>query len=420
VASLVTDLPEALLRQTALLASLCQAGELAGIHLEGPFLSPACRGAQDPSKMQAPSAELVARVAEAAQGFFATMTIAPEFPGITPGGEGLGGGLNSGGGHGSGGSPTGADTAAPVSLPQAPDSAGLSVVEALAAVGAVPSFGHTDCTADQLQAAVEAAAKALSRAAAGELRRPRLPGHGIAGGLGGIGGMAEGGDGGLPGRTQPGAAAGELSSPTLTGDGTGGGLDDIRGMAGGNGERRPRRARSLRPTATHLFNGMRPIHHRRPGPALECLAQASGGTMVVELVADGVHLAPKTVADVFELAAPGAVMLVTDAMAAAGMPDGSYQLGPMAVTVTGGVARLTGGESIAGGTAHLIDVVRTTVVESKVPLAVAVRAASSTPAAVLGLAAEVGALRAGLRADLLLTDAGLVPREVYRGGVLLA
>lgn len=172
-------------------------------------------------------------------------------------------------------------------------------------------------------------------------------------------------------------------------------------------------------TATHLFNGMRPLHHRAPGPIAACLAAAARGEMVVELVADGTHLVPGTIRSVFQLVGADQVALVTDAMAAAGMPDGQYELGPMAVTVRDGVARLTDpqdpeGGSIAGGTAHLLDVVRT-VVGSGVPLADAVRSASTVPARVLGLA-DVGGLVAGRRADVVVTDGDLQVRTVLRGG----
>jgi len=176
-------------------------------------------------------------------------------------------------------------------------------------------------------------------------------------------------------------------------------------------------------TATHLFNGMPPLHHRAPGPVAACLAAAASGDLVPELIADGVHLAPATVRSMIATLGADHVVLVTDAMAAAGMPDGSYELGPMAVTVHEGVARLTDPEhpddpsagAIAGGTARLLDVVRVTV-EAGVPLAEAVRAASWVPARVLGLA-DVGGLVAGRRADVLVTGAGLRPVRVFRAGV---
>lgn len=176
-----------------------------------------------------------------------------------------------------------------------------------------------------------------------------------------------------------------------------------------------------RPTATHLFNGMRPLHHRDPGPVAACLAATARGELVVELVADGTHLADATVRAVFDLVGPESIVLVTDAMAAAGLGDGDYRLGPMDVRVAGGVARIVGPDgaagSIAGGTAHLLDVVRCTV-RAGVPLVDAVRAASLTPATVLGRA-DVGALAAGRRADLVVADGDLRPRRVMRAGAWL-
>ena len=109
-------------------------------------------------------------------------------------------------------------------------------------------------------------------------------------------------------------------------------------------------------------------------------------------------------------------MLVTDAMAAAGMADGRYRLGALDVTVAEGVATLTEGGAIAGGTAHLVEVLRHAVREAGVELVAAVRAASTVPARVLGLEDEIGALAAGRRADVLLVDAELRPVTVLRGG----
>ena len=163
---------------------------------------------------------------------------------------------------------------------------------------------------------------------------------------------------------------------------------------------------------------MRPLHHRDPGPVAALLAAAGRGDVVVELIADGVHLAPATVRAVMELVGADAVALVTDAMAGAGMPDGFYRLGPARVQVTDGLARLVRGGAIAGGTAHLLDVVRATVAAG-VPLRDAVRSAATTPAAVLGRP-DIGALEAGRRADLVVVDADLRPLRVMRAGAWLA
>lgn len=167
---------------------------------------------------------------------------------------------------------------------------------------------------------------------------------------------------------------------------------------------------------THLFNGMPALHHRRPGPVAGALEAAVAGDACVELVADGVHLADDTVRMVFALLGPDRVVLVTDATAAAGMPDGDYELGPRHVRVHDGVARLVDGDDapLAGGTAHLLDVVRRCV-HAGIPLTDAVTAATRTPAQVLG-AGTWPELVAGRTADLVVTDAELRPVRVMRAG----
>ncbi len=135
----------------------------------------------------------------------------------------------------------------------------------------------------------------------------------------------------------------------------------------------------------------------------------------MELIADGVHLSDETVAGVFALVGGPRVVLISDAMAAAGLGDGEHQLGPLATRVTDGVARLVDGESIAGGTSRLLDVVRRQVTAGLDPVEV-VASASSRPAALLGLDTEVGAVMPGLRADLVVLDGDWRPRRVMRAG----
>jgi len=178
------------------------------------------------------------------------------------------------------------------------------------------------------------------------------------------------------------------------------------------------RAHGRRLTVTHLFNAMPPVHHRAPGPVLEFLAAARRGGLVVELLGDGVHLDPATVRAVVELVGHGNVVLVSDAMAAAGTKDGDYQLGSLAVQVRDGVARLADGGALAGGTAHLIDVVRTSVAGG-VPLVEAVHMAATGPATVLGRD-DIGALVVDASADILVTDADLRVRRTYRKGQRVA
>ncbi|HSN34985.1 MAG TPA: amidohydrolase family protein [Arthrobacter sp.] len=179
------------------------------------------------------------------------------------------------------------------------------------------------------------------------------------------------------------------------------------------------RGTGRRPTVTHLFNGMPPLHHRGPGPVAACLRLAAAGTVAVELIGDGVHLDPETVRMVFALVGAGNIALVSDSLAATGLPDGDYELGRTAVVVRGGVAALKGTGALAGGTATLLDVVRRTI-EAGVAPADAVKAATLVPAGILGLGTEIGSLRPGMRADIVAVDRDFRLAAVLRGGRPLA
>lgn len=162
---------------------------------------------------------------------------------------------------------------------------------------------------------------------------------------------------------------------------------------------------------THLFNGMRPLHHREPGPVGALL---DDHRLTVELICDGAHLAPTTVRLAARLAGPGRTVLVTDAMSAAGLGDGDYQLGGLAVTVRDGQPRLADGA--LAGSVLTMDRAFANAVDAGLSLTDAVAASATTPARLLGLDDQVGALRAGLRADAVLLDEQLVPRRVLRRG----
>ncbi|MEV7622038.1 N-acetylglucosamine-6-phosphate deacetylase [Actinoplanes sp. NPDC089786] len=162
---------------------------------------------------------------------------------------------------------------------------------------------------------------------------------------------------------------------------------------------------------THLFNGMRPIHHREPGPVIGLLAARQ---VVCELIADGVHLHDGMLGYLARAAGPDRTALVTDAIDAAGMPDGAYELGGQTVTVAGRVARIATG-SIAGSTLTM-DAALRRAVGAGIPLTDACLMASTTPARVLGRSDEVGALEAGLRADLVVLSDDLRVKRVMRAG----
>ena len=300
IASLVTAPADELAARTGLLAGLADEGVIDGIHLEGPFLSAARCGAQDPRYLIDPDPALFARLRAAARGWLKMITIAPELPGAD------------------------------------------AVIRAAAEAGVIAAAGHTDASAEVTEAAITA-------------------------------GVSH---------------------------------------------------------ATHLFNGMRPFRHRDPGPAGALLDRQ----VTCEAVADGIHLDDITIRLIARAAGAGHLVLITDAMAAAGMPDGRYRLGPQAVTVAGGVARLTvpaadGPDardlaqpalgSIAGSTATMAQVVRHAVTAAGLPAPDVAAAASATPARRLGLTAEAGALRPGLAADLVLLDSDArLATVVARGQVV--
>lgn len=170
--------------------------------------------------------------------------------------------------------------------------------------------------------------------------------------------------------------------------------------------------RSGQATITHMFNGMAPAHHRKPGPVFEILADAAGGGAVCEVIGDGVHVAPEFVRTTYELIGREQIALVSNSVSA-GAPDGDYVLGTVPITIRDGRA-LTADGRLGGGGSHLIDVVRTTH-EGGIPLIDAIYCASAVPARVLG-DSTIGAIEVGKQADLLITDALLNPIGVIRRG----
>lgn len=162
-------------------------------------------------------------------------------------------------------------------------------------------------------------------------------------------------------------------------------------------------------SVTHLFNAMRPLGHRDPGIAGAALVT---GDVVIELIVDGHHLHP----DVVRLACNAAgsrVALVTDGTAASGMPDGTFAMGDVELTVTGGAVRNPAG-ALAGSALTMIDAVRN-LHALDVPIDRAIAAASTVPARLLGRD-DLGVLRPGATADLVILDDALGVRATYVGG----
>jgi N-acetylglucosamine-6-phosphate deacetylase len=164
--------------------------------------------------------------------------------------------------------------------------------------------------------------------------------------------------------------------------------------------------------ATHLYNAMRPLGHRDPGPVAAALGDER---VTVELILDNVHVHPGAAGLVFDAAGADRVSLVTDAMSATGLGDGEYTLGDLRVRVSGGEARLVENGAIASSTIVLPQAVRNAVEGLGVGVPEAVRSASSVPAAALGLEG-VGRIEVGGRADLVVLGPGLEVREVMYEG----
>jgi N-acetylglucosamine-6-phosphate deacetylase len=163
-------------------------------------------------------------------------------------------------------------------------------------------------------------------------------------------------------------------------------------------------------TVTHIFNAMRPFAAREPGLAGAALASRG---VSVQVILDGVHLADDTARLVWQAAA-GRVALVTDAVAAAGVGDGSYRLASINVEVTDGVVR-DGNSALAGSTVSMIEAVRN-LVALGAPLAAALAAASEIPGRIAGRA-DVGRLEPDARADVVILDDTLAIERVVAGGV---
>jgi N-acetylglucosamine-6-phosphate deacetylase len=285
LASLVTASPADLLTAVRALADSTRAGVVAGIHLEGPWLSAARCGAHDPGQLRDPAPAEIDALLTAGDGAIRMVTLAPERAGS--------------------------------------DDAIARLVDA----GVVVAVGHTEATYEQTRHAVELGAT----------------------------------------------------------------------------------------VGTHLFNAMRPVHHREPGPAIALLEDAR---VIVELIADGVHVHPAMQRAVIAAAGADRVALVTDATAAAGLGDGEFRLGAMHIEVVDRVARVRGTSTIAGSTATMDQLFRAAAgygSDHDAALAAAVQMTSTTPARALGLD-HVGSLRAGADANLVVLDQDLQVTRVMANG----
>ena len=250
LASLVTEPIENLISQIKRLVPFAQRGEIAGIHLEGPYLSHARCGAHDPNLLRTPTLAEVQTLLDAGQGFIKMITIAPELDGA------------------------------------------LEVIEYLAKSGVIAAIGHSQSDAATAQAAIDRGASVV----------------------------------------------------------------------------------------THFNNAMPKVID---GPGTMSSAVINELRVSLELILDGEHVSTQIVRDVFE-AAPNRIVMVTDAMSAAGSTDGTYKIANLEVIVKDGVARLASNGSLAGSTLTMAKAFNHALNEIGVSITEAVHAASTLPALILG------------------------------------
>jgi len=167
--------------------------------------------------------------------------------------------------------------------------------------------------------------------------------------------------------------------------------------------------------ATHLFNGMEPLHHRRPGVVGAALTDPR---LYAQLIADGIHVHPAVVKLVFDLKKKDRTILITDAIRAAGLGDGKYDLLGQEVHVRNGKARIASG-SLAGSVLTMDQALRNVIAFCELSVKDAVYAATFSPAESLHLESKRGQLRPGSRADLVIFDQDLaVVKTIISGNIV--
>ncbi|MCI5779085.1 MAG: N-acetylglucosamine-6-phosphate deacetylase [Lentisphaeria bacterium] len=163
---------------------------------------------------------------------------------------------------------------------------------------------------------------------------------------------------------------------------------------------------------SHFCNQMTPLHHRDIGLVGAGLLHRD---VFAELICDKLHISPEMIRLVFQVKGADHVVLITDAMRAAAMPDGEYSLGGLPVMVSGGAARLKEGGALAGSTLQLATAFRNVCEVTGLPMCEAVRATSASAARSLGLN-DRGYLLPGYLADIALLDADFTVCKTLVGG----
>ena len=158
---------------------------------------------------------------------------------------------------------------------------------------------------------------------------------------------------------------------------------------------------------THLYNAMQPFGHRAPGLIGAAMDDPE---CMVEMICDGYHIHPSAIRAAFRMFGPERVILISDSMRAAGMENGTYELGGQEVTVKDRKAVLKDG-TLAGSATNLYGCM-CKAVEFGIPLEQAIMAATANPARSIGIFDRVGSIRIGKQADLLLASENLELKRV--------
>jgi N-acetylglucosamine-6-phosphate deacetylase len=165
---------------------------------------------------------------------------------------------------------------------------------------------------------------------------------------------------------------------------------------------------------THMFNGMHPLHHRTPGMVA---AGLNSPELTCELITDGMHVDPAVVRMLVGAKGVDRVVLITDCMHAAGLPEGDYDMGEgRFITVANGLAKVAGTDTIAGSTLTMGQAVKNVVRFAGVGVVEASRMASENQARLLGVPGVTGRIVTGGLADLVVLDDDLDVRGTMVGG----
>ena len=166
---------------------------------------------------------------------------------------------------------------------------------------------------------------------------------------------------------------------------------------------------------THTFNAQSGLHHRSPGVVGAVL---SSDNITAELIGDTHHVHPAAMQILIRCLGSDRVVLITDAMAGAGLPDGEYELLNQKVTVKAGKATLPDG-TIGGSTATMISAVRTLVNDVGISLQDAIRMATFNPAKLIGMDARIGSIGEDKEGNLVILDEKMAVQKTFVRGNLV-